>query len=172
MSPFRNIGGLDNEKRAVALVNLLCEHGLTIATAESLTGGLVSAVIVDVPGASRVLRGAVVAYANQIKHDVLGVDAELLEERGAVNGTAAAEMAIGVRRLMGADVGIATTGVAGPDPADGVPPGTAFVACSWAKDEPAVRALRLEGDRAQVRTLVVTRALELAEATIRQTSGI
>ncbi|MDR1187189.1 MAG: CinA family protein [Bifidobacteriaceae bacterium] len=172
MSPFRNMGGLDNEKRAIALVDLLREHDLTVATAESLTGGLVSAVIVDVPGASDVLRGAVVAYANEIKRDLLGVDAELLEERGAVNGTAAAEMAIGVRNLMGADVGIATTGVAGPGPADGVPAGTAFVSCSWAKDEPAVRALRLDGDRAQVRTLVVTRALELAEATIRQTSGI
>ncbi|MDR1634387.1 MAG: CinA family protein [Bifidobacteriaceae bacterium] len=172
MSPFRNIGGLDNEKRAVSLVDLLREHGLTVATAESLTGGLVSAVIVDVPGASAVLRGAVVAYANEIKRDVLGVDGELLEERGAINGTAAAQMAIGVRDLMGADVGIATTGVAGPDPADGAQPGTAFVACSWAKEEPAVRALRLEGGRAQVRTQVVTRALELAEATIRQTAGI
>ncbi|MDR1441922.1 MAG: CinA family protein [Bifidobacteriaceae bacterium] len=172
MSPFRKIGGIDNETRAVALVGLLREHGLTVATAESLTGGLVSAVIVDVPGASAVLRGAVVAYANEIKRDLLGVDAELLEDRGAVNGTAAAQMAIGVRKLMGADVGISTTGVAGPDPADGVEPGMAFVACSWAKDEPAVRALRLEGDRAQVRTQVVTRALELAEATIRQTSGI
>ncbi|MDR0594421.1 MAG: nicotinamide-nucleotide amidohydrolase family protein [Bifidobacteriaceae bacterium] len=172
MSPFRNIGGLDNETRAIALVNLLREHNLTVATAESLTGGLVSAVIVDVPGASDVLRGAVVAYANEIKRDVLGVDAELLEERGAINGTAAAQMAIGVRHLLGADVGISTTGVAGPGPADGSPPGTAFVACSWAKDEPAVRALRLEGGRAQVRTQVVTRALELAEATIRQTTGI
>jgi nicotinamide-nucleotide amidase len=163
---------LDNEKRAIALVKLLREHGLTVATAESLTGGLVSAVIVDVPGASNVLRGAVVAYANEIKRDVLGVDAELLDERGAVNGTAAAQMAIGIRKIMGADVGISTTGVAGPDPADGVAPGTAFVACSWAKDEPAIRALRLEGGRAQVRTQVVTRALELAEATIRQTAGI
>jgi nicotinamide-nucleotide amidase len=132
----------------------------------------VSAVIVDVPGASDVLRGAVVAYANDVKRDVLGVDEELLNTRGAVNGTAAGQMAMGVRVLMGADVGIATTGVAGPGPADGVEPGTAFVACSWAKDEPAVRALRLEGDRAQVRTQVVTRALELAEATIRQTQGI
>ncbi|MDR1826020.1 MAG: CinA family protein [Bifidobacteriaceae bacterium] len=172
MSPFRKIGGLDNEQRAIELVNLLRELGLTVATAESLTGGLVSAVIVDVPGASDVLRGAVVAYHNEIKRDVLGVDGDLIASRGAVNGTTAGQMAIGVRKLMGADVGIATTGVAGPGPADGVEPGTAFVAVSWARDEPAVRALRLEGDRATVRTLVVTRALELAEATIRQTTGI
>ncbi|MDR0626176.1 MAG: CinA family protein [Bifidobacteriaceae bacterium] len=172
MSPFRNMGGLDNEKRAIELVQLLRAHGLTVATAESLTGGLVSAVIVDVPGASDVLRGAVVAYANEIKRDVLGVDAELLAERGAINATTAAQMAVGIRNLMGSDVGISTTGVAGPDPADGVQPGTAYVACSWARDDPAIRALRLEGTRAQVRTQVVTRALELAHATIRQTSGI
>ncbi|MDR1800198.1 MAG: CinA family protein [Bifidobacteriaceae bacterium] len=172
MSPFRKLGGLDNDQRAEELVDLLREHHLTVATAESLTGGLVSAVIVDVPGASDVLRGAVVAYANEVKRDVLGVDAELLATRGAINGTTAGQMAVGVRRVMGADVGIATTGVAGPKPADGAEPGTAFVAVSWAKDEPAVRALRLEGDRATVRTLVVTRALELAEATIRQTTGI
>ncbi|MDR0365240.1 MAG: CinA family protein [Bifidobacteriaceae bacterium] len=172
MSPFRNMGGLDNEKRAITLVNLLREHGLTVATAESLTGGLVSAVIVDVPGASAVLRGAVVAYANEIKREVLGVDPELLAEHGAVNAATAGQMAIGIRRLMQADVGISTTGVAGPEPADGVEPGMAFVACSWAKEEPAIRALKLEGSRAQVRTQVVTRALELAEATIRQTTGI
>jgi nicotinamide-nucleotide amidase len=166
------MGGLDNEKRAIELVQLLRAHGLTVATAESLTGGLVSAVIVDVPGASDVLRGAVVAYANEIKRDVLGVDAELLAERGAINATTAAQMAVGIRNLMGSDVGISTTGVAGPDPADGVQPGTAYVACSWARDDPAIRALRLEGTRAQVRTQVVTRALELAHATIRQTSGI
>ncbi|MDR2113690.1 MAG: nicotinamide-nucleotide amidohydrolase family protein [Bifidobacteriaceae bacterium] len=170
--PFRNLGGLDNETRANSLVKLLREHNLTVATAESLTGGLVSAVIVDVPRASEVLRGAVVAYANEVKRDVLGVDAELLEERGAVNATTAAQMALGVRKLLGADVGISTTGVAGPDPADGVEPGTAIVACSWAKEEPAVRVLRLQGSRAEIRTQVVTRALELAEATIRQTSGI
>ncbi|MDR2348317.1 MAG: CinA family protein [Bifidobacteriaceae bacterium] len=170
--PFRHIGGLDNEARAISLVKLLREHHLTVATAESLTGGLVSAVIVDVPRASEVLRGAVVAYNNDVKRDVLGVDAELLDERGAINGTTAGQMAVGVRNLMGADVGIATTGVAGPDPADGAEPGTAFVAVSWAKEEPAIRALRLQGNRAEVRTQVVTRALELAEATIRQTSGI
>ncbi|MDR2381231.1 MAG: CinA family protein [Bifidobacteriaceae bacterium] len=170
--PFRHIGGLDNETRAIALVKLLREHHLTVATAESLTGGLVSAVIVDVPRASEVLQGAVVAYNNTVKQDVLGVDAGLLEERGAINGTTAAQMALGVRRLLGADVGIATTGVAGPDPADGAEPGTAYVAVSWARDEPAIRALRLTGTRAEVRTQVVTRALELAEATIRQTSGI
>ncbi|MDR3360779.1 MAG: nicotinamide-nucleotide amidohydrolase family protein [Bifidobacteriaceae bacterium] len=163
---------MDNEKRAESLVQLLREHQLTVATAESLTGGLVSAVIVDVPRASEVLRGAVVAYSNDVKRDVLGVDAELLAERGAINGTTASQMALGVRRLLGADVGIATTGVAGPDPADGAEPGTAYVAVSWAKEEPAMRALRLHGNRAEVRTQVVTRALELAEATIRQTSGI
>jgi nicotinamide-nucleotide amidase len=172
MSPFRSIGGLDNEARAISLVGLLREHNLSVATAESLTGGLVSAVIVDVRGASDVLRGAVVAYANDVKRDVLGVDAQLLAERGAVNGTAAAQMAEGIRRLMNADVGIATTGVAGPDPADGVQPGTAFVAVSAGDAEAAVRSLQLKGGRAQVRSQVVTRVLELAEACVRQFPGI
>jgi len=172
VAPWRTPGSLDNEGRANQLIELLRQRSLTVAVAESLTGGLLSASIVDVPGASDVFRGGVVAYSPDVKHHLLAVDGELLEDRGAVNGTTAGQMALGVRRVLGADVGIATTGVAGPDPAYGLEPGTVFVACSWAKDTPAIRALRVEGDRAQVRLLTVTRALELADATIRQTEGI
>ena len=172
MSPKRAPGGLTNSKRANQLVALLRERGLSAAVAESLTGGLVSATIVDVPGASDVFLGAIVAYSSRIKEEILGVDGVLLAERGAINGTTAGQMALGVRKALGADVGIATTGVAGPDAAYGAEPGTAYVACSWIGDEPAVRALRLEGTRAQVRSQVVTRVLELADATIRQTKGI
>jgi len=172
MSPKRAPGGLTNQKRAKQLVALLRERSLTAAVAESLTGGLVSATIVDVAGASDVFLGALVAYNDRIKREILGVDGALLAERGPINGTTAGQMAVGVRQALGADVGIATTGVAGPDAACGADPGTAYVACSWIGDEPAVRALRLEGNRSQVRAQVVTRVLELADATVRQTPGI
>ena len=93
--------------------------GATVAVAESLTGGLLAAALVAVPGASRCFRGSVTAYATDLKASVLGVDAGLLAARGAVDAEVAGQMAEGVRRLMGADYGVATTGVAGPDPQDG-----------------------------------------------------
>jgi nicotinamide-nucleotide amidase len=112
---------------AAQLVRLLGQQGRTIAVAESLTGGLVAATIVGVPGASAVFRGGVVAYATDIKASVLGVAAGLLERVGAVDPDVADEMAYGVARLLGADYGIATTGVAGPDPQDGQAVGTVWI---------------------------------------------
>ncbi|MFD9904940.1 CinA family protein [Streptomyces sp. NPDC059063] len=104
------------------------ERGETLAVAESLTGGLVAAEVTAVPGASRAFRGAVTAYATELKRDVLGVDGALLAARGAVDAEVALQMAAGARRLLGADWGVATTGVAGPEPQDGQPVGTVFVA--------------------------------------------
>lgn len=92
---------------------------LTVAVAESLTGGRVAAALTAVPGASAVLRGSVTAYATDLKASVLGVDPALLSRSGAVDPEVARQMAVGVRRVCGADVGIATTGVAGPDEQDG-----------------------------------------------------
>ena len=106
------------------VVRSLLERGLTVATAESLTAGLLAAALADVPGASGTLQGGVVAYQNRVKEQVLGVDADLLEHRGAVDGDVAVQMAQGVRRVLGADVGLATTGVAGPEPHQGKPVGT------------------------------------------------
>ncbi|WP_396134545.1 CinA family protein [Cellulomonas sp. ATA003] len=108
---------------AAALVAALAAHGRSVAVAESLTGGMVTAAVVDVPGASRVLRGGVVAYATDLKAQLLGVDRALLARVGAVDPGVAGEMAQGVRARLGADVGLATTGVAGPDPQDGHAPG-------------------------------------------------
>lgn len=136
--------------RAPELLEAVGARGWTLAVAESLTGGLVSATLVDVPGASAVLRGAVVAYSTDLKATLLGVDPVLLEQRGAVDPDVARAMAIGVRARLGADVGLATTGVAGPDPQDGHPPGTVHVAVST-PDGTHVRSLRLTGDRAAVR---------------------
>ncbi|WP_042386229.1 CinA family protein [Streptacidiphilus melanogenes] len=137
----------------------------TLAVAESLTGGLLAAEFVAVPGASKAFRGSVTAYATELKGSVLGVDQELLAARGAVDPDVAAQMARGVRLLMGADFGLATTGVAGPDPQDGQPVGTVFVAVSYrsegAEGAESVSALRLSGDRATIRRKAVSAAVEL-----------
>jgi nicotinamide-nucleotide amidase len=113
---------------AADLVSALSERGQTVAVAESLTGGLVCATLVDVPGASAVVRGAVVAYATELKHRLLDVDGDLLARNGPVDPLVAEQMALGVRERLGADWGLSTTGVAGPDPQDGAPPGRVYIA--------------------------------------------
>lgn len=140
--------------------------GLTVAVAESLTAGLVAARLADVPGASEVLRGGVVAYATDLKASLLGVDAELLGRAGAVDPEVATQMACGVRERLGADLGVATTGAAGPDPVDGHPPGTVYVAVATDRTS-RVHAEHLPGDRAAVRTATVDLALTLLLATAR-----
>ncbi|GAA3841822.1 CinA family protein [Streptomyces phyllanthi] len=153
---------------ATEVLRLLGVRGETLAVAESLTGGLVAAEITSVPGASRVFRGSVTAYATELKREVLGVDATLLAERGAVNPQVAAQMATGVRKLLGADWGIATTGVAGPDPQDGQPVGTVFVAVdgpscadSGCPGGGKVASLRLNGHRPEIRRESVRSVLAL-----------
>ncbi|MDR7381464.1 CinA family protein [Promicromonospora iranensis] len=145
-------------------------RGWTIGVAESLTGGLVTAALVSVPGASRVLRGGVVAYATDLKAELLGVDADLLAERGAVDEAVAAQMAAGARTATGADVGLATTGVAGPDPQDGQEPGVVFVAVSTPVAS-EVHRLDLDGDRSQVIADAARGALELAWALVSESPG-
>ena len=145
---------------AADLVALLTAAGQTVAVAESLTGGLVAAALTDVPGASVVVRGGVVAYATDLKAQVLGVDEVLLAEQGAVHAEVVGQMASGVRALMGATYGLATTGVAGPDQVDGKPVGTVFVAVAGPAAS-RVRALSLPGDRGDVRALSVRAALHL-----------
>ncbi|WP_414685521.1 CinA family protein [Microbacterium sp. LWO12-1.2] len=117
---------------AAALLEVLRARALSLGVAESLTGGAIAAEIVSVPGASDVFRGGIVAYATPVKHTLLGVDAELLEEHGPVHPQVALQMADGVRRALSvagfpADVGIATTGIAGPDSPDGQPVGTVHI---------------------------------------------
>ena len=115
-------------REASLLVGVLTRAARTLAVAESLTGGSVTDALVAVPGASACLRGAVVAYATDLKARVLGVPQELLDQHGAVHPDVALAMAQGVRVVLDADYGLATTGVAGPEPQDGVPPGTYHVA--------------------------------------------
>lgn len=151
--------------RAAGLIAALTARSLTVATAESLTGGLVCAALTDVPGASAVVRGGVVAYATDLKGGLLGVDPALLAAGGAVQEEVARQMALGVCRLLGAAVGVATTGVAGPDPQDGRPVGTVFVGV--ARDGRArVVSLRLQGSRDDIRRETVSAALRLATSLV------
>lgn len=151
---------------AAGIIERLVADGHTVATAESLTGGLVCAALTDVPGASACVRGGVVAYAVAVKHELLGVEADLLERRGAIDPDVALQMARGVCEVLGADVGVATTGSAGPDPAPGgteagpVAPGSGFVAVVGPAGA-LVRGFQASGDRARVRSAAVDAALDL-----------
>ncbi len=147
--------------RAAQVLAELALRGETLGVAESLTGGELTSRLVDVPGASRVLRGAVVCYTSEVKAAVLGVSAELLSDRGAVDPKVAIAMAEGVCRVLASDWGVSTTGVAGPDPADGKAVGTAYVAVVRVGARAQVRELHATGDRAGVRQAVVQAALEL-----------
>ena len=150
---------------ALRLFTTALRARLTIAVAESLTGGRVAAALTGVPGASAVLRGSVTAYATDLKARVLGVDANLLDRVGAVDGEVARQMALGVRRLCGSDVGIATTGVAGPSEQDGKPVGTVYVAVVGPDVELAVISpARFEGDRAEIQRAATRLALSTAVA--------
>lgn len=152
-------GLADLARRVVA--TLTGQRG-TVAAAESLTGGLVVAALTEVPGASAAVRGGVVAYAADVKRDVLGVPQQVLDRHGTVSPECAAAMAEGVRSLLGAAWGVATTGVAGPEPSEGHPVGTVHVAV--AGEHGTVRAaLHLQGSRAEVRTATVLSVLTLLE---------
>jgi nicotinamide-nucleotide amidase len=148
-------------------IGLLVARGETIAVAESLTGGLLAAALTAIPGASAAFRGAVVAYATDLKALLLDVPAELLKRHGAVHPAVAAAMAEGARGRMGAGVGAATTGVAGPDPADGRPAGTVHIAVSTGRGT-TVRSLALSGDRHQIRAETVDRSLALLIGMLRE----
>jgi nicotinamide-nucleotide amidase len=145
---------------ATEAIRLLTATGKTVAVAESLTGGLVAAALTSVPGASVVVRGGVIAYATELKTALLGVPADVLARHGAVHPEVAAAMAGGVRLRLGAAYGVATTGVAGPGPAEGKPQGTVFVAVEGPAG-PAGAGLHLAGDRRQVRERSVLSVLSL-----------
>lgn len=157
------------------LMAALMARGATIATAESLTGGLVCAELTSVPGASAVVRGGVVSYAVDVKAEVLGVDAPLLQRQGAVDPAVAVQMAAGVRRLLGSDFGVSTTGSAGPDPDPGgevtgpVPAGQGFVAVVGPGIEMVTGFTCPGEDREGVRRHAVAAALDLLHRALGQT---
>jgi nicotinamide-nucleotide amidase len=160
---------------SAAIIATLVARGATVATAESLTGGLVCAALTSVPGASVVVRGGLVSYAVPVKADVLGVDPDLLERQGAVDPAVAVQMAIGARRLLGSDYAVSTTGSAGPDPDPGgaqsgpVDPGRGFVAVAGPAGE-VVAGFACEGeDRDGVRRHAVDAALNLLGRVLAET---
>lgn len=117
-----------DRRRLGEVVSTLAGRGHTVAAAESLTGGLLTAVLTEIPGSSAVVRGSIVCYATDVKRELVGVDAALLAAVGAVDPEVAVQLARGVRELCAATVGIGLTGVAGPEPQDGKPVGTVYVA--------------------------------------------
>jgi nicotinamide-nucleotide amidase len=155
------IFSVDDESLESTALRMLRSGGRTIACAESLTGGSVSARLASVAGASASFAGSVVAYTAAAKRDVLGVSEETIDAHGVVSEACALEMASGVRRLFGADVGLSTTGVAGPEPHDGHDPGTVWVAID-AADRSHARGFRVPGERDRVIRWSQQAALDLA----------
>jgi len=155
---------------AVEVLNLLRDRDETVATAESLTGGLVCATLVDAPGASEVVRGAIVAYAADVKSQILGVDDEQIASNGTVDPEVARQMAEGTRLRLGATWGIATTGNAGPDSSEGKPVGTVFIAVAGPGTS-SVRELALSGDRNEIRRSTTAAALSLLLGTLEEQSA-
>ncbi|NQX12981.1 nicotinamide-nucleotide amidohydrolase family protein [Microbacteriaceae bacterium VKM Ac-2855] len=155
---------------AAALIAALTASGSTIACAESLTGGALVSSLVDVPGASAVVRGGVVSYATDVKASVLGVSKERLATHGPVDARVALQMAAGARRVLGhggvpADIGVATTGVAGPEPQGGRAVGTVYIAVS-ADAVDVVREYLFAGDRAAIRAAAVAAAIALVRESV------
>lgn len=160
-------------EQAMPVVRALIARGLTISAAESLTGGLLLAALTSVPGASAVVRGGSVVYMTDTKSGVLGVSAELLAERGPVDADVARAMAASARELWGADLGVATTGVAGPDPQGGHPVGEVHLALAHSAGVTHEQLdLGHAGSRAHIRELTVQRALALVAAQVDRRGGL
>ena len=155
------IYGIDTKSLENTVARLLVERGLALATAESCTGGLLSKRLTDIPGASKFFIGGVVAYSDQSKAALLGIDPVLIKEKGAVSREVALAMADGARSVFGADIGIGITGIAGPD-GDGseLEPGTVFVSLTT-KDASFCRNLSLHSDRERVRIMSASHALDM-----------
>lgn len=148
----------DADPLAARLIARLRSAGLTLATSESLTGGLIGAALTSVPGASEVYLGGAIAYATAMKTALSGVDPDVLERYGAVSSETVTAMATGIRRITGADWAVAVSGVAGPTEQEGHPPGTVWIGIA---DERSSRAQRcaFTGDRVAVRSQTVAGAL-------------
>ena len=155
------------EENAVALVQVLQAIGQTVATAESCTGGLVSAAIVSVPGASEVFHNGFITYCDEAKHRLLGVSEETLTKYTAISAETAAEMAYGCARAGQADLALAVTGLAGPGGGTpDKPVGTVYVSCCY-RDRVLVQEYHLEGDREAIRAQAAAAALQLGTFCLR-----
>jgi nicotinamide-nucleotide amidase len=155
--------GVDADTMESVVAGQLSARSFTLGVAESLTGGLIAARLVGVPGASSWFRGGVVSYASDVKFDVLGV-----EPGPVVSARAARQMAIGARHVLGADIGLAVTGVAGPDEQEGMAVGTVFVGLSLSTGHAEAVEFRLPGDRERVRQYATTSALNLLRQRLQE----
>ncbi|MFY9262463.1 MAG: CinA family protein [Arcanobacterium sp.] len=158
-------------KLATSIIELGTELGVSLAVAESLTGGRLADALVSVPGASNVFRGGAVTYAVDTKAGVLGVDAQRLTERGPVDPLVAQQMARGVAQLYDADIAVSTTGVAGPGAADGFAAGTVWIGWFNRFGSVGARLFRFDGDRETVRSATVEKSLERLFVEISRISG-
>jgi nicotinamide-nucleotide amidase len=159
------------EDVAAGVLESLTRRGETVATAESLTGGLLASQLTDVPGASRSFIGGVVSYATRVKVSVLDVPLDVVERHGVVSEQCAVAMARGVRHRLDATWAVATTGVAGPDPQEGRPVGTVWVAVAG-DDGVTTRLLDLTGDRHAIREATCGAALSLLRDLLREEPGL
>ncbi|TMR93905.1 CinA family protein [Nonomuraea basaltis] len=153
------------------VLSMLVRRSATVAVAESLTGGLIGAAFTSVSGSSKAFRGGVISYATDLKQELLGVPEELLRREGAVHPEVAAAMATGVAKLCGATYGLAVTGVAGPEPQDGKPVGTVYVAVSGPGGEISARELRLVGSRERIRVETVDEVVDLLAGVLKANMG-
>ena len=151
-------------------VELLQARGLTVATCESLTGGMICAALVDVPGASRVVRGGLITYQTDTKTLLAGVDAALIAAKGVVSAEVAQAMAEGVRRKMNADIAVSATGMASPGEAGDPPAGTVYVGLASAKGVRAI-ALNLTGTRTEIRQKTVEQAIRAIITEAKETQA-
>lgn len=146
---------------ASEVLEALRSRGLSLATAESCTGGLIGGALTAVPGSSDTYRGGIISYTNEVKQKLLGVTGELLAQYGAVSAPVAEAMALGAAKSLGADVAVSTTGLAGPGGDEyGNPMGTVYLACAYHGQVKCVHC-RFDGDRAQVRREATNQALKL-----------
>lgn len=157
--------GYDDDNMEAVVIRRMAEMGLSLAVAESVTGGLVSGRLTSIPGASHVLYGSIVSYASAVKHDLLGVPSGPVVSEGS-----AIAMADGVRRLLGADVGLSLTGVAGPSEQDGQPVGTLWVGLAREGFETTAAHFRLPGQRDPMRQMAVISALDLLRRALDHTT--
>ena len=152
----------DLEGLCVQVARRFASQGLTLATAESLTGGMIASALAGVSGVSRVLKGGVVSYAPEVKRDVLGVAQQVIDTVGVVSAPCARQMALGARKALGADVAVSATGIAGPDGGTAqTPVGAVFIGACGPGGE-RVEECHFSGDRLSIRRQSACRALEMA----------